>query len=229
MEQVRTQDWTRHIWKLPTIGAILALISIITPSSSIMEGDVFLFLWYFGFWFLSVNGNTETGSASDMFLSPYDEKYMTIGIVSIVLLIIAMIVMFNSAKKVRYEKNYKMAAGTSLFGGIFAIIAPGAYYYYIKEEFTGFWMVYDQSFGFYLAIIGGILGIIGAIAAGYAFTLESKGELREVTPYSPVPYIPATDTQVDVQSQQERPTFCKKCGTKLVGDFCQECGAKAEF
>lgn len=229
MAQVRANDWTRHIWKLPIVGAILALISIITPASVIREGGNFIVLWYFGFWFLSVNGTIDSGIARDMFVDEYAQKYMTFGVAAIVLLIIAMILMFISANKGRIEKNYKMATVTSLIGGISAFVAPGSYYFNLKREFSNYWLVYDQGVGFYLPIIAGILAIIGAIAAGYAFSLESKAVLGEVTPYKPALAKPATDTQFDVQSQQERLIFCQKCGTKLVGDFCQECGAKAEF
>lgn len=229
MEKIKTTDRTEHIWKISKAGAILALISIITPATGLMESGITFFMWYFGFWFISGGGDTDTGFASDFFASGYDTKYMMIGGVSIVLLVIAMGAMFAASNKAHNERDYKTAAGASLAGGIFAFIGPGAYYFYIKSEFSGFWITFDPSFGVILAIIAGVLGIIGAIAAGYAFSLESKGELGQTTPYKPTPDKMAIDKDPELTNQQEMPVFCKNCGTKLVGEFCQECGQKAEF
>jgi len=194
-----------------------------------MESDGVIFMWYFGFWFLSVGGTTDAGFVDDFFISPYDTQYLTIGLVALVLLIIAFGLMSAATKKVKEERDYKTAAGMSAFGGILSFIAIGAYYGYIDSEFAGFWMAFDPSFGFFLPLVGGILGIIGGIAAGYAFSLESKRELRQTQPYQPIQDKMEIDNAPEVPSGEERPSFCKNCGTKLVGEFCQECGQKAEF
>ena len=144
-------------------------------------------------------------------------------------MVIALILMFTASKKVKNERDYKVAAGLSLVGGILAFIGPGAYYGYLDSEFSGFWLAFDQGLGFYLPIVAGILGIISAIAAGYASSLESKKILGQTAPYKPIPDKIAIDKSLEVTNQQEKPDFCKNCGTKLVGEFCQECGQKAEF
>lgn len=154
---------------------------------------------------------------------------MVIGGVTILLLIIAMVAMISGGNKAQKERNFKSAAGTSAAGAIFAFIGPGVYYGYLKEEFTGYWMIYDPSFGVILAIIGGVLGIIGAIAAGYAYSLEIKGEPITKAPYTSMLEKMPTNTQIQPPSQGETPNFCKNCGAKLLGPYCQKCGVKAEF
>ncbi|MFX1343674.1 MAG: hypothetical protein ACFFAI_01105 [Promethearchaeota archaeon] len=228
MAQMRSTDWVGSVWKVAMVGGVLALLGVLLPPTGFWEEDVIIAIWYFGFWFAAGGGDSDSGFAGDFWLSPYDDKYMTIGITAIVLLVLAMLLMFISANQVRYDKDKRIAAGTSLLGGILAIAGPAAYYYYLDNEFPpGYWTLFDPSIGFYLPIIAGIIGIIFAIAIGYAYTQEQG---RTVSEYQPQPVQPTTTvTQVDDQSQQEKPRFCQNCGTKLVGEYCQECGQKAEF
>lgn len=44
MEQIRTKDWMEYIWKISKAGAILVLIAILTPASSIMESSGSMFI-----------------------------------------------------------------------------------------------------------------------------------------------------------------------------------------
>ncbi|MFW9940284.1 MAG: hypothetical protein ACFFFT_04535 [Candidatus Thorarchaeota archaeon] len=227
MAQMRSTDWVGSVWKVAMVGGVLALIGVFLPATGFWEEDVIFAMWYFGYWFAAGGGDSDSGFADDFFNPEYADKYMTIGITATVLLIIAMILMFISANQVKFDKDKRVAAGTSLIGGILSIVAPAAYYGYMDEEFSGWWVAFDTSIGFYLPIIAGIIGIIFAIAIGYAYTQEQG---RTVSEYQPQPVQPTTTvTQVDDQSQQEKPRFCQNCGTKLVGEYCQECGQKAEF
>ena len=187
-------------------------------------------MWFFGFWFSTSEYATQpTGWPSDFYVDPYDNKLMIGGAIATVLLLIALILMVTASTTGRQGGSNKVAAGTSLFGGILAIIGPVFYYYYLDAEIAYYgtsihWVVFDQSFGYYLPIIGGIVGIIGGIAAGYAYSQERGGL---VSTYQPQPVEqPTTGAQVTDQSQQEGRNFCPNCGAELVGPFCRECGTK---
>jgi len=228
MAQVRSTDWTRHISKLLKAGAFLVIISIFLPAThnfqSAMGYDLMELIWYFGFYFATISGGGDSDSHTDFIDS---EEYLTWGIAAIVLFIFAFILMVAAASKEKRENNHKITAATGLLGGILAFIGLAVYYGGLKEEIPGWWSIADPSVGFYLPIISGILGVSGGIMAGYAYSQEREGT---ISIYQPQPLDqPTTGAQVIDQSQQESPIFCKKCGTKLVGDFCQECGAKAEF
>ena len=234
--QIRSTDWVQHIRKILRVGAVLTFLGLLVPACFSDLGPLSdTYMWFFGFWFsTSEYLSPKAGFPSDFYVDPVDEKLMIGGGVATALLIIALIVMSISSSYARNEKDNKIAAGTGFLGGILAIIGPAFYYFYLDAEIVEMgvsvhWFFFDPSFGFYLPIIGGILAIIGAIAAGYAFTLESKREPVEITTYKPTSDKLVMDKEPEITSQQERPIFCKKCGTKLVGDFCQECGAKAEF
>ena len=136
-----------------------------------------------------------------------------------------------AASNSKDERDTKLAAILGSIGAILAFVGPAVYYFGVKRDIPGFFGSggFDQSFGFFLPIIGGILGIIGAIGNGYAYSLEIKGEPIKKTPYKPIPDKMVNETQGALPSQDEKPNFCKNCGTKLLGAFCQECGAKAEF
>ena len=63
----------------------------------------------------------------------------------------------------------------SLLGGILAIIGPIVYYFYLDVQIPAvFWDHFFPFIGVYLSLIAGILGIIGAIMAGYATKLKRK-------------------------------------------------------
>jgi hypothetical protein len=230
MEQVRSTDWMRHVPKILKAGAVLAIISIFLPANhnfqSSMGISLMEFMWYFGLYFGSISGGGYSETHTDFITI---DGVLTVGIIAIVLLIIAFILMVIAANKARYGTDNKIAAATGLIGGILALIGIAEYYFGLKQEIPGFWTIADPGFGFYLPIIGGILGIIGGVAAGYSFSLESKGELTQKIPYQPTQDKMVSDKGSEVTDQQEKPVFCKNCGTKLVGEFCQECGQKAEF
>ncbi len=226
MAQMISTDWVQHIWKITVVGAVLTLFGLILPACYSDFGPLDeTYMWFFGFWSTTSEYATQsTGWPSDFYVDPYDSRLMIGGAVATVLLFIALILMATASTTGRQGGSNKVAAGTSLFGGILAIIGPVFYYYYLDAEIAYYgvsvhWTFFDQSFGYYLPIIGGIVGIIGGIAASYAFTLESK-----VTPERVIEkYQPPTKTQVDVQ----RYRFCANCGAELVGPFCRECGTKA--
>lgn len=225
MEQVKTKDWMRHTPKILKAGAVLAIIGVVVPSVHAFEisngESLVFFMWFIGFYWISLSGEVETGFVDEL---TFGDEYMTVGIIATVLLVFACILMGVGSYYVKGERNNKLSAGTGLLGGVLAFISPAVFYYGIKEEIPSFWGAdrFDPSIGIYLPIIAGILAIIGAVAAGYTFSLGSKGELRKTTPYQPTPDKPAI-----TKDQQESPTFCKNCGTRLTGNFCQGCGQKA--
>ena len=135
--------------------------------------------------------------------------------------------MIVAASNEKRENDHKITAATGLLGGILALIGLAVYYGGLDQDLPGWWSIADPSIGFYLPIIGGILGILSGIGAGYAYSQE-RG--KPISGYQTQPLDqPTTGVQVVDQSQQDKPLFCKKCGTKVVGEFCQECGAKVEL
>ncbi|MHA1985729.1 MAG: hypothetical protein ACW98D_03725 [Promethearchaeota archaeon] len=233
MELSYKRNWIEQLWKIPGAGAVLVLVGLMTPASAVMESGVYIFLWYFGFWFLSVDFQTDFGMPSDFFNPPYDGQYMIIGGVTIVILVSSLILMGISANNARNEKNHKITSATSLFGGIMAIIGIGVYYGYLNAGFQIFWILFDPSFGFYLPLVGGIVGIIGGIAAAYASSIKSKfpeHRLKTDSVFKPQAVnTPTIDKGSSFQSQHETPIYCGNCGEKLIGPFCKACGTKAEL
>lgn len=233
MEQVRSNDWMRHISKLLRAGAIISLIAVFLPSAGVIESfygyHVTFFFWYTGFFWASLTGYApETGFIGELYSGT---NYVAYGVGAIVLLIIAFILLNVGASKSSDQRDMKIAAGTSAVGGILSFIGPAVYYFGVKQDIPGFFGIggFDPSFAVYLPIIGGILGIIGAIMAGYAYSLEIKGEPIRKTSFQPTTDKMTIDKEPEVTNQQEKPVFCKNCGTKLKGEYCQECGQKAEF
>lgn len=155
-------DWERHISKISIIGGALALLGALLPSSHVIQPTLISFVWYWGFLYMSTGGSTITG------MIPFPE-YGRIGIITIVLLIIAMIVMFISTK---YKERKLIAAGVSLVGGILALIGPIIFYFYIQSNIIGYWLSFTPSIGFWIPIVAGIIGILGAIAFGIAYMKE---------------------------------------------------------
>ena len=106
------------------------------------------------------------------------------------------------------------------------------YYGYLNIEIPGYWILFDPSFGFYLPLVAGIVGIIGAAAAAYASSVESKFPAERLiteSVFKPQPVNrPTIETEGLFQSQHETPKFCGNCGEKLIGPFCKVCGTKAE-
>jgi hypothetical protein len=178
-------------------------------------------IWYFGLYFYSISAYGYSETDFDFF----PEEYLRWGIAALILFIFAFILMIVSASKESRENDHKIAAATGIVGGILAFIGLGVYYGGLRDEFPGFWSVGDPSVGFYLPIVGGILGVIGGIMAGYAYSQEQAGV---VSKYHPQPAEqPTTVTQVTDQSQKEALNYCPNCGAELVGPYCRECGTKA--
>jgi hypothetical protein len=229
MAQTRSTDWIRYIPKILKVGAFLVIISIFLPAThnfqSAMGYDLMELIWYFGFYFATISNGT---SDSDTDFIDVDE-YLTWGIAAIVLFIFAFILMIVAASRESRDLDHKTSAATGLLGGILALIGIAAYYFGLDEELPGWWSVGDPSVGFYLPIVGGILGVLSGIMAGYAYSQEREGAIPTIQP-QPQPQDQATsEVKAIDQSQEEKPMFCQNCGTKLVGEFCQECGQKAEF
>jgi MFS family permease len=225
MAQIRSTDWLRHIWMLPAIGAGLTILGIFLPacySDFTVLKDTWM--WFFGFWYSTSEYATQsTGWPNAIYSSPDDAKLITVGVVTVVLLLIALILMATASTTEKQGRRNNVLAGTIIFGGILAIIGPIFYYYYIDAE-TVHWEIFDPSIGFYLPIIGGIVGIIGGILTGYAYLLERKGP---ISTYQPQPVEkPTLVTQVTTQIQPEEYKYCPNCGVKLLGPYCHECGNK---
>jgi hypothetical protein len=235
MAQIRSTDWLRHIWKISAIGAGLTVLGLLLPACH--SDFVYLqdtWMWFFGYWFTTSDYFYESsGWPNDFYVDPYGNDLMTAGIGATIFLVIALILMATASATGKQGGRNNLLAGTSIFGGILAIIGPAFYYFYIDSAlnitYYGHstnihWYFFDQGIGFYLPIIGGIVGIIGGIAAAYAYSLERKGP---ISTYQPQPMKkPMTVAQVTDQSPREGYKFCPNCGAKVAGPFCYECGTK---
>ena len=158
MAQINKKGWTQYIWKIIMAGGVLTLLSVVLPSAFFIESGAWLLLWYIGImWGGDIYGEEVIGFIDD-------GMYMPIGVITTVLLIIALILMVISARNTRSEKRSKLNVGMSLVGGILAIIGPIVYYFYLDAVIPAlFWDQYLPFVGVFLSIIAGILGIIGAI------------------------------------------------------------------
>ncbi len=148
----------QYIWKLIGAGGVFTLFSVILPSAFFIESGVWSLLWSIGIlWGGDISGDQIIGFFDD-------NRYMPIGVTTTVLLIIALILMAIAAINTKNERNFKLNAGMSLFGGILTIIAPIVYYFYLTAEIPAvFWVEFHPFIGVFLPFFAGILGIIGAI------------------------------------------------------------------
>lgn len=147
---------------------VLTLLSIVLPSAIQTGSGAWNLLWYIGiFWGGNVYGEEFIGFINDAW-------YMPIGVITTVLLIIALILIAISTRNINKERNYKLTAGMSLLGSILAIISPIVYYFYLNAAM--FWDTY-LTVSIFLSIIAGILGIICAIMVG--FTTKSRSTSSE--------------------------------------------------
>lgn len=139
MEQVRSNDWMRHISKLLRASAVITIIGVFLPSAGVMESfygyNITFFFWYFGFWWGSVSGHHETGWIGELFSGT---NYIAYGTVAVVLLVIAFIVLNVGANNSRNQRDMKITAGTSAVGGILSFIGPAVYYFGVKQDIPGF-------------------------------------------------------------------------------------------
>ena len=160
MAQIKKKDRTQYIWKIIMAGGVLTLLSVVLPSAFFVESGAWLLLWYIGImWGGDIYGDEVIGFIDD-------GRYIPIGVITTVLLIIALILMAISARNTKKERegNIKLNTGMSLFGGILAIIGPILYYFYLDAVIPAlFWNQFLPFVGVFLSIIAGILGIIGAI------------------------------------------------------------------
>lgn len=148
----------QYSWKVIGAGGVLTLLSVVLPSAFFIESGVWSLLWSIGIlWGGDIYGDQVIGFFDD-------NRYMTIGVTTTVLLIIALISIAISAINTKNEKNFKLNAGLSLFGGILTIIAPIVYYFYLAAEIPAvFWIQFLPFIGVFLPFIAGSLGVIGAI------------------------------------------------------------------
>ncbi|MFX1375080.1 MAG: hypothetical protein ACFFA0_04655 [Promethearchaeota archaeon] len=234
MAQINTPDWMRHVPKLLRAGGIIAIISMFLPSIHAFESyggyNLGFVSFFFGFYYTWISGGGYSDSQSGFIDEIFGDDLLGYGIGALALLLIGAILLNVGSGKARYTEDYKISAGTGLAGGLMTLIAPAVFYFGVADSYPGFFGPggFDPSAGVYLPIIGGILGIIGGAMAAYAVSLGAKGGFREETPYQPTQVRPEISKASEGPSQQESPVFCKHCGTKLVGEFCQECGQRAE-
>ena len=162
MAQIEKKDRVQYIWKLIMAAGVLTLLSMILPSAFFIESGVWLLLWYIGIlWGGDIYGGETIGFIDD-------GRYIPIGVITMVLLIIALISLAISARNTKNERNTKINVGISILGGILAIIGPIVYYFYLDAEIPAlFWDQFLPFIGVFLSVIAGILGIIGAFMTVY--------------------------------------------------------------
>ena len=172
MAQIEKETYPQYLGKVLKATGVLILLSIALPSANHLGTGEWNLLWFIGiFWGGTVYGDQFIGYINDA-------SYIPTGVISTVLLIVALILIAISATNVKKERKGKLAVGIRLVGGILAIISPIIYYFYLNAELPLFWDQYFPSIGVYLSIIGGILGIISAILV--VFTTKKKSPSDEM-------------------------------------------------
>ncbi|MFX1375636.1 MAG: hypothetical protein ACFFA0_07475 [Promethearchaeota archaeon] len=143
---------------LSFIAGIIGLISLITPIAYHEDAFSESYIWMWGLYTLKIlAGSTEINFSED-------SDYLTWAMISTLLIVLATIILINTANKARRRKSDYSSIW--IVCGIMLIAAPIVYYFGLSEEIPTwltdlFWDYYDFHFAFFGPIIAGVLAILG--------------------------------------------------------------------
>ena len=156
---------------LPIIGGIIAFIGALLPWASESGGGVSVsYNILYIIWDLGAYGS-ETMLLSAALDDPIGagfvaEEMVTLGMISFVLILLAMILMIVAALAVLKEKlGGKIVGLVLIIAGVLALVAPILYYVGITSDTADFFELFPIQIGFILPILGGIIGILAGLVA----------------------------------------------------------------
>lgn len=149
-----------YYWFLPFIGALISLLGLLFPSATVeltfiisMEARI----WMWGYVYTRIGLKKESGFGTD-------PDFMTVCMISTLLVIISAIMLIISANQVRVDnKTANQVKKQWLILGILLIFASIFWGIMMDILASGFWDTFEIGFGLIGPLIGGIIAIIGGI------------------------------------------------------------------
>ena len=148
---------------LPIIGAIIAIIGAFLPWASLTISGITMAIGL-----LTISMTTPYGSTvlslSDPALAGTYGGMATLGILALILIILAMAILIIGGLLAFLGKmKGKIAGALILIGGLLALLAPIIWAVGITADTPTFFQNIPIAMGFFLPIIGGILGMAAGI------------------------------------------------------------------
>ena len=149
-----------YIWVLPIIGALISLLALLFPSATVELTFIISVearIWMWGYVYTKIGLKKESGFGTEL-------DFMTVCMISTLLVIISAIMLIISANQVREDnKTVYQVKKQWLILGIILIFASIFWGIMMDILASGFWDTFEIGFGLIGPLIGGVLAIIGSL------------------------------------------------------------------
>ncbi len=212
-------DNTEHIWILPLIGGIVALIGLLTPAASVSIIFNSMQVWMWGLFSIRQFDYVQLGYiTTTRFTQNPVELIISISATLLVFSgALGLISSANSSRKTDITgKKWIKPSILLIIGALIWII--GFEIYTQIETGISFWEYINPGFGVIGPFLGAVLSLIGYAAAKMSPKLP-KEVITLTKPEAPTPY--------DYSQVPHSFKFCPTCGEKVVDTnqkYCINCG-----